>query len=224
MKISEIYRSIQGEGIYIGIPTTFVRLYGCNFNCPWCDTKYAKKGNSISIKIETLKRKVEEIMKDGDMLCVTGGEPYVQKHELIPFLNLFTNREILIETNGSWCFLAKGVHHSISVRNTSDSLRRRTVISENLKGLGSKDEAKFLIGNEDDFKFLNSLFLNRCKNTNVVYSLIDDINKKEVFDWDTGKLVDKILETDGMYRIILQQNKFIWGRRENVGGYKRTRL
>jgi 7-carboxy-7-deazaguanine synthase len=207
-----MYRSIQGEGIYIGIPTTFVRLYGCNFNCPWCDTKYAKKGNSISIKISALKEKVNEIMKDGDMLCITGGEPYMQKQELIPFLKFFENKEILIETNGSFCFLAKGVHHSISLRNTSDSLRKREVISKNLKGLGSKDEAKFLIGNEEDFNLLNSVFLKYCDNTNVIYSPIDDINKKKVFDWDVGSLVDKVLETDGTYRIILQQHKFIWGR------------
>ncbi|MEM1582972.1 MAG: 7-carboxy-7-deazaguanine synthase QueE, partial [Candidatus Bathyarchaeia archaeon] len=88
MKISEIFFSIEGEGIEIGRPEVFVRLSGCNLRCSWCDTKYAlKNGKEMSI---------EEIIQEiGKYPCknisITGGEPLLQRKELLELVKRLKN-------------------------------------------------------------------------------------------------------------------------------------
>ena len=56
MKINEIFYSLQGEGVTMGIPTAFVRLTGCNLRCDWCDTLFAyDEGKEMSIVVENRK-------------------------------------------------------------------------------------------------------------------------------------------------------------------------
>ena len=75
IKVNEVFYSIQGEGLFSGKPTVFVRLAGCNLRCSFCDTKYSwDKGVEISEK-----RIMEEIWKcKGRRVCITGGEPFTQ--------------------------------------------------------------------------------------------------------------------------------------------------
>ena len=62
LKISEIFYSIQGEGVDMGIPTIFLRLFGCNLRCTWCDSMYAVEGKEYKImKIENIIREIELI-------------------------------------------------------------------------------------------------------------------------------------------------------------------
>ena len=76
MKINEIFHSLQGEGLLIGIPTTFIRTTGCNLRCSWCDTKYAyEKGEEMAI--DEVLAKVKGY--DTTHICITGGEPLLQK-------------------------------------------------------------------------------------------------------------------------------------------------
>ncbi|MDD5613833.1 MAG: 7-carboxy-7-deazaguanine synthase QueE, partial [Candidatus Omnitrophica bacterium] len=75
-KISEIFYSVQGEGIYVGYPQIFIRFWGCNLkNCRYCDTqsKYFKEYGIQDLKIE-----IELIKKDCHSLSITGGEPLLQ--------------------------------------------------------------------------------------------------------------------------------------------------
>ena len=58
MKVIEIFRSLQGEGVLIGTPTVFIRLQGCNLHCEWCDTDYAKEGGK-EMSIEQILHEVE---------------------------------------------------------------------------------------------------------------------------------------------------------------------
>ncbi|MCS7180168.1 MAG: 7-carboxy-7-deazaguanine synthase QueE, partial [bacterium] len=79
-KISEIFFSIQGEGLLQGLPFIFLRFCGCNLKCRWCDTKYAwENGNNLS-EIEILKE-IERFKCK--RICFTGGEPYLQEIEKI---------------------------------------------------------------------------------------------------------------------------------------------
>jgi len=100
--VSEIFYSVQGEGIHLGKPAAFLRLSGCNLRCTWCDTKYAldmKSGKCMSIN-EILR----EIQKyPVNHIVVTGGEPLLQQQALIPLLRNLKdlNFFIEIETNGS---------------------------------------------------------------------------------------------------------------------------
>jgi len=101
MKISEIFYSIQGEGMLTGVPSVFVRTSGCNLRCVWCDTPYtswAPEGNEMT---------VEEILAavrshPGKHAVVTGGEPMIAPGmvELTQKLNQI-GVHITIETAGT---------------------------------------------------------------------------------------------------------------------------
>lgn len=100
--VSEIFYSVQGEGIHLGKPAIFLRLSGCNLRCVWCDTKYAldmKSGKCMS-----LNEVLSEIQRyPAKHIVVTGGEPLLQQLALIPLLKELKklNFFIELETNGS---------------------------------------------------------------------------------------------------------------------------
>ena len=99
MRIAEIFFSIQGEGVLIGTPTTFVRTVGCNLDCSWCDTRYARAGGS-EMTAEEVSAAVDKF--GAPFVSLTGGEPLIQKDigQLISML-LDDGYHITIETNGS---------------------------------------------------------------------------------------------------------------------------
>jgi len=105
MRIVEMFEGIQGEGRYVGHPALFIRLEGCNLNCPWCDTKYAmnlKEGDYKNIDVRELIGKI--MMQPLDMIVWTGGEPMMQYDEIAWVLKTLERRGVNIinclETNG----------------------------------------------------------------------------------------------------------------------------
>lgn len=95
----EIFHSLQGEGVRIGVPATFVRLAGCNLACAWCDTKYSW-GNGIELSAENAAARI--LAFGGKSLVITGGEPLLQQEavaELLPLLP--SDFYVEIETNGT---------------------------------------------------------------------------------------------------------------------------
>jgi organic radical activating enzyme len=95
MLISEIFRSIQGEGRYQGTPVVFVRTSGCNRKCTFCDSKYHTEG-----KVYTVKELIKELEKfDIETIVFTGGEPliYIKEIKEVIYKTNFYNH---IETNG----------------------------------------------------------------------------------------------------------------------------
>ena len=102
LSVNEIFSSFQGEGVHTGLPTTFIRLAGCNLECNWCDTGYALKltdGDQMSTDL--ILRKVKELGLD--LICLTGGEPLLQKGtlELVRIL-LNNGYEIKLELTNPW--------------------------------------------------------------------------------------------------------------------------
>ncbi|MFH1957718.1 MAG: 7-carboxy-7-deazaguanine synthase QueE [bacterium] len=96
-KISEIFFSIQGEGIFAGTPCYFVRFFGCNKRCPYCDTAYALKGKFRTMTASDIKKKIK-----GDFpVVITGGEPAFQQEFLEELVKKLRGRKIFLETNGS---------------------------------------------------------------------------------------------------------------------------
>src|SRR6185436_5433703 len=95
MHIIEIYRSIQGESSFAGLPCIFVRLAGCNLRCSWCDSEYTFSGGK--------KMTDDEIVAEVEKLVeITGGEPMLQAKALLPFMQrlLTGGYTVLIETSG----------------------------------------------------------------------------------------------------------------------------
>jgi len=74
--IVEIFHSLQGEGIYLGEPMTFVRFFGCNLACDYCDTKYARDETRASeLSGEQAIAEIEKLAQPGEFVSLTGGEP-----------------------------------------------------------------------------------------------------------------------------------------------------
>jgi organic radical activating enzyme len=94
--VHEIFDSIQGEGVWTGIPATFIRLQGCNLRCPWCDTKDTWSGASKDMTPSDILSKIHF-----EHVIITGGEPLL--HDLTDLLERLdtANKKIHIETNGT---------------------------------------------------------------------------------------------------------------------------
>lgn len=110
--VSEIFKSIQGEGPHLGTPSIFLRLGICNLQCSWCDTPYTWKKGFTDYKSRTLdwiEKKIREFKKGTSIqhLVITGGEPLLQQKQLSELLEypLFRKMDIEIETNASMSLL-----------------------------------------------------------------------------------------------------------------------
>lgn len=109
--VEDVFSSIQGEGLGIGIPSIFVRFGGCNCSCAWCDTGYGS--NSIPKSIEDFKKytpqelyyQVFNTTSFIKRVVITGGEPYVQDYKMLTeFIKLLYDKayHITVETNGTF--------------------------------------------------------------------------------------------------------------------------
>src|SRR6267142_1669644 len=107
MFITEIFKSIQGEGTRAGLPCIFVRLTGCNLRCTWCDTAYAfHGGQKVSVdevmeRVESLNRRPDGNAGGVSLVELTGGEPLLQE-EVYPLAErlLAAGYTVMIETSG----------------------------------------------------------------------------------------------------------------------------
>lgn len=102
MLVNEIFRSIEGEGIRAGYPAIFIRLFGCNLGCSYCDTKYSCSG------VDYVEKSVDDIVAecqkypDITRITLTGGEPLIHKDiRLLVYELMAKGYEVNIETNGS---------------------------------------------------------------------------------------------------------------------------
>jgi 7-carboxy-7-deazaguanine synthase len=104
MLVMEVYRSIQGEGTLMGVPTTFVRFFACNLRCSWCDTRYSwsvrEGGSWRTLAPQAVADEVEEL--GTRHVVLTGGEPTLQK-DLLDLAKLLKARDhhLTIETNAT---------------------------------------------------------------------------------------------------------------------------
>src|SRR5579864_3281560 len=126
MHIIEIYRSIQGESSFAGLPCIFVRLAGCNLRCTWCDSEYTFTGGK-KMSVEEIEAAIENVAKpagNGASPCklveITGGEPMLQERELVPYMErlLANGFTVLIETSGErpLANVPKAVHKIVDVK------------------------------------------------------------------------------------------------------------
>jgi len=101
IKVVEIFRTIEGEGRWVGLPIVFIRLEGCNLRCEWCDTKYSYDG--ITFKTYKISELIQQIEKQNlKRVCITGGEPfYTPELPILTETLLEKNYKVFIETNGT---------------------------------------------------------------------------------------------------------------------------
>ncbi len=152
MKIIELFPSIQGESTLQGLPCVFVRLSGCNLNCSYCDTRYARtEGTEVSIK-EILKKVLKYKIP---YACITGGEPLLQHEtpELAAQL-LIRGCRVSVETNGTFDVLClpRAVTRIIDIKcpGSGEKIKlHRSILSRRRLS----DEFKFVLTDRRDFEF-----------------------------------------------------------------------
>lgn len=150
LNICELFLSIQGESTYAGCPCIFIRLTGCNLRCSYCDTTYAyKEGKEWEI-IDIMEAVKQYSCK---LVCITGGEPLLQKeiYELIDTLD-DNGYKILLETNGSLSLenLPPQVIKIMDIK-TPGSKEAEGNLYENIALLKGHDEIKFVLSSYEDY-------------------------------------------------------------------------
>jgi len=151
MQIAEIFKSLQGEGNNQGRVCLFIRLAGCNLNCTWCDTKYARDGG-ITMSLDSVLEQVWRV--NPPYVCITGGEPLVQADALEPLLSSLHKRgtEIDIETNGTIDFSRLQQYASICMDVKCPSSGEQSDLSL-LAKIRPQDSVKFVVKDEADCRY-----------------------------------------------------------------------
>lgn len=160
MIVSEIFRSLQGEGKNQGRPCTFIRLAGCNLRCAWCDTSYAWEGGRVMSVTEVLDR---VWLQNGKQICITGGEPLLQSAEVLELLKKFSlhGYSVEIETNGTRDFRDMQPYASICMDVKCPSSGERSDLSL-LSRISPRDCVKFVVADEDDLLYARAV-MNQCE-------------------------------------------------------------
>ncbi|HNS00379.1 MAG TPA: radical SAM protein [Planctomycetota bacterium] len=155
LRVSEVFRSIQGETSRAGRPCVFIRLAGCNLNCRWCDTRYAREGGDAW----TLADLLDAVDGGPQGVCVTGGEPLLQEETpaLVRAL-LDRGRSVAVETNGSLPIEAIDARASRALDlKAPSSGETEKMLWSNLDLLTPRDEVKIVIADRSDYTWAAAL-------------------------------------------------------------------
>ncbi len=219
MQITEIYRSLQGESSFAGLPCIFVRLTACNLRCTWCDSEYTFTGGKKMApeEVEAEVRRLAPVR----LIEVTGGEPMLQERELVPLMRRLLDEgyQILLETSGErpLANVPPAVIKIVDVKcphsGAADSFHMA-----NLEALLPHDEVKFVLSDRADYEFACD-FTRAHHLERRVHSVIFSpaFRKDAAGSRDTShclldpqQLADWILADGLTVRLGLQLHKFIW--------------
>jgi 7-carboxy-7-deazaguanine synthase len=202
--VHEIYRSIQGESAYAGLPCVFVRLAVCDSRCVWCDTPHAfAAGESRS-----LSRIVQEVLAFSCPLVeVTGGEPLLQS-EVFTLMTTFCHLglKVLLETSGAHAIdqVDRRVHIVMDLKCPASGEAERNRW-ENLAALKATDEIKFVVASREDFNWAIERIRDHRLDQRfglLMGPVFGAVEPRDLADW---------LLTSGINaRMQLQLHKYIW--------------
>jgi 7-carboxy-7-deazaguanine synthase len=208
LRITEIFHSLQGEALFSGWPTVFVRLTGCPLRCQYCDTAYAFGGGEW--------RTIDEIVAEAGAyatpyVCVTGGEPLAQPRCLALLTALCdAGLSVSLETSGAIDIaeVDPRVSRIVDIK-TPASLEAERNHWQNLEHLTERDALKFVICDRDDYEWARGeLAARRELPCPVFFSpSFEELSAADLGDW--------ILEDRLAVRLQLQLHKLLWG---NVAG------
>jgi 7-carboxy-7-deazaguanine synthase len=205
LKITEIFRSLQGEGDTVGFPTVFVRLTGCPLRCRYCDTAYAFGGGEWMSLDEIL----DTVRAQGTRhVCVTGGEPLAQANCLLLLRQLCdAGFRVSLETSGALPVdqVDPRVSRVVDVK-TPDSGEVHRNLLDQLDVLGEDDQVKFVICSRPDYEWSRQLVRERnlADRTMVLFSPShEQVAPRDLADW--------ILADALHVRLQVQLHKLLWG-------------
>jgi len=220
MQITEIYKSIQGESTYAGLPCVLVRLTGCNLRCSWCDSEYSFYGGR-KMTIEEVLDEVERLSPRGGLVEITGGEPMLQEREVIPLMHRLLNGgyKVLLETSGERPLelVPAGVIKIVDVK-CPNSGEPDTFRVENLEALLPPDEIKFVLSDRTDYEFARDFVWRHNLPERVHAILFSPAFSKDASGGrdtshcllDPRELSEWMIADNIPARVNLQIHKFIW--------------
>ena len=220
MQIIEIYKSLQGESSYTGVPCVFVRLAGCNLRCTWCDSEYSFKGGQ-RMTLEEVEREVHRLSPDGGLVEITGGEPMLQEREVVALMDrlLTAGYTVLLETSGERPLerVPSRVVKIVDVK-CPDSGAGGTFRVENLASLTPRDEVKFVIASRRDYEFARDFIRGHALSSQVASVILSPAFRKDAAGSrdashclvDPQQLAEWLLADGLKARLGLQIHKFIW--------------
>jgi len=207
LRVTEIFRSIQGESTHAGRPCAFVRLTGCPMRCTWCDSTYTFTGGERM----TIDEIVEQVRSFGCRLVeVTGGEPLAQREAQRLIARLCDEGyEVLVETGGF--FSTEGIDPRAAIildvkcPASGEAERNHWPNLERLRA--DKDEVKFVIADRADWEFACQVIarydLERRARAVLISPVWGAIDLADIADWVASSGRD--------LRLQIQMHKVIWG-------------
>jgi 7-carboxy-7-deazaguanine synthase len=218
MRITEIYKSIQGESSFTGLPCIFVRLTGCNLRCSWCDSEYTFTGGKTM--------SLDEVMADVRRLApvklveITGGEPMLEEREVVPLMRqlIADGYTVLLETSGErpLASVPKEAHKIVDVK-CPGSGEGGTFDLNNLAALTSRDEVKFVIADRADYQFARDFMRQHSLEQRAGSVILSPAFRKDATGrsaenalLDPRELSEWVLRDGLNVRVGLQMHKFVW--------------
>lgn len=220
MHLIELYKSVQGESSFAGLPCIFVRLAGCNLRCAWCDSEYTFSGGKPLTEDEIVAQ--VEALAPCRLVEFTGGEPMLQARELIPLMKrlLAAQYTLMIETSGErpLAEVPAAVHKIVDVKCPGAGSAANSFRMENLSALTRGDEVKFVLSNREDYEFAREFIREHALAEKVGGVLLSPAFQQtpspqrtaDNMALDPRKLVEWMLEDGLDARLSLQIHKFIW--------------
>jgi 7-carboxy-7-deazaguanine synthase len=209
LRLTEIFRSLQGEADSAGFPTVFVRLTGCPLRCRYCDTAYAFQGGEWATQEEVLRKVLDY---DTRHVCVTGGEPLAQKGCLALLRSLCdAGLRVSLETSGAMSLAGVDprVVLVVDVKTPGSGEESRNRYDE-LGRLRPTDQVKFVICSREDYEWSRAKLeeLGLAARSTVLFSPSHE-------QLPPGQLADWLLQDHLPVRFQIQLHKYLWG---NVAG------
>jgi 7-carboxy-7-deazaguanine synthase len=205
LKITEVFRSLQGEADTVGIPTVFVRLTGCPLRCGYCDTAYAFHGGEWWT-IEDVLARVRAL--EVSHVCVTGGEPLAQPTAAALLTALCDGGwRVSLETSGAMPLAAVDprVVKVVDIKTPGSGEASRNRYDE-LARLGAADLIKFVIVDRADYEWSRAQLRERrlAERCTVLFSPSHaELPARDLADW--------VLEDRLPVRFQVQLHKYLWG-------------
>ena len=220
MYLIELYKSVQGESSFAGLPCIFVRLAGCNLRCAWCDSEYTFTGGKPWTN-EQICREIETLAPCR-LVEFTGGEPMLQARDLLPLMRTLLDGgyDLMIETSGErpLADVPKAVHKIVDVKCPGAGAAFGSFRMENLQALTRNDEVKFVLSDRADYEFARDFIraneLDRIAG-NILLSPAftkapSPVRSAENMVLDPRVLVGWMLDDGLPARLSLQIHKFVW--------------
>jgi len=226
VRLIELYKSVQGESSFTGVPCIFVRFAGCNLRCAWCDSEYTFTGgqpfteDEVVAQIEALACPLVEF---------TGGEPMLHAKDLLPLMQRLLNDEktkytLMMETSGERPLeeVPTAVHKIVDVKCPGSGSAFGSFRMSNLDTLTARDEVKFVLRDRRDYEFARD-FIREHLASKIAAGTLGHILLSPAFiqtpsplrtadnmELDARDVVQWMLDDLLPARLSLQVHKFVW--------------